>query len=74
MGEGNAHDRATILIGRIDMKADRKSDCLLVTRFWPETGIAMGKGRVARLGTAVDRCRRLAGVSRAKWAADWLPA
>ncbi len=62
------------LIGRIDMKADRKSDCLLVTRFWPETGIAMGKGRVARLGTAVDRCRRLAGVSRAKWAADWLPA
>ena len=60
------------LIGRVDMKADK--GVLSVTRFWPEQGVAMGKGRVARLESAIERTRRLSGAERTEWAADWLAA
>ena len=58
------------LIGRVDMKAE--GDCLNVTRFWPEKGVSMGKGRLDRFKAAVERTRRLADVSATCWAEDWL--
>lgn len=60
------------LIGRIDMKAEK--DVLNVTAFWPESGVRMGKGRLARLEAATERTRRLAGADRTDWARDWLRA
>ena len=60
------------LIGRIDMKADK--GVLRVTRFWPEPGVPVGKGRLARLETAIERTRRLSGAERTEWASDWLAA
>lgn len=60
------------LIGRIDMKCDRKANTLNVTAFWPENRVSMGKGRMARLMSALDRTRRFAGVDDVTFAPDWL--
>jgi uncharacterized protein YcaQ len=59
------------LIGRIDMKAERDADRLHVVAFWPEPGIALGKGRLARLEAALERSRRLAEVAAVSFAAGW---
>ena len=47
------------LIGRIDMK--RNGATLDVTAFWPEPGVQMGSGRVARLKRELDRAARFGG-------------
>ncbi|MGJ8585243.1 MAG: winged helix-turn-helix domain-containing protein [Marinosulfonomonas sp.] len=60
------------LIGRIDMKCDRKCDVLNVTAFWPEQRVALGKGRKTRLISAIERTRRLSGVSTVNLMPDWL--
>ncbi|MGR3436756.1 MAG: winged helix-turn-helix domain-containing protein [Shimia sp.] len=49
-------------IGRIDLRADRKAGVLHVQGFWPERGVRMGTGRIARLGAEIGRIARLAGV------------
>lgn len=60
------------LIGRIDAKAQRDTGTLAVRAFWPEAGIRMGKGRLTRLMTELDRVCRLAGCDRVEFAPDWL--
>ena len=60
------------IIGRIDMKADRSVGQLNVTAFWPETGIAMGKGRLARLEDTLDRAAVFGGCDRVVYAPDWI--
>lgn len=60
------------LIGRIDMKCHRKTDTLNVTAFWPESRVSMGKGRLVRLQTAINRTRRFAGVKNLEFSPDWL--
>ncbi|MGR3662658.1 MAG: winged helix-turn-helix domain-containing protein [Paracoccaceae bacterium] len=60
------------LIGRIDMKCDRKTDTLHVTGFWPENRVTIGKGRLVRLETAINRTRRFAGVKHLTFASNWL--
>lgn len=60
------------MIGRIDMKCDRKSDVLNVTAFWPERRVAIGKGRKDRLLAAIEKTRRLSGVSTVNMMPDWL--
>ena len=62
----------TRLIGRIDMKADRDGETLNVRAFWPEAGVRMGKGRLARLDAELDRVARVAGCARVAFAPDWL--
>jgi len=59
------------IVGRIDMKADRQADALAVRAFWPEAGVAMGKGRVQRLEAELDRMARFAGVARVEFAPGW---
>ncbi|WP_319825346.1 winged helix-turn-helix domain-containing protein [Thalassovita sp.] len=60
------------LIGRIDMKADRKAGALNVTALWPETGVRFGKVRLARLESELQRVARFAGCGVVNLASDWL--
>ncbi|MBT9386433.1 winged helix DNA-binding domain-containing protein [Pseudooceanicola sp. CBS1P-1] len=60
------------MVGRIDMKADRATGRLQVTRLWPERGIAFGKGRIARLEAELGRVTRFAGLEGIDWAPGWL--
>ena len=60
-------DRA---IGRIDMA--RQGEVLAVRAFWPEAGVRMGAGRVARLQAELARAARFGGCGEVALAADWL--
>ncbi len=59
------------IIGRIDAKAFRDESCLSVTAFWPEPGVRMGAGRVARLEAALGKLARFADCDRVGFASDW---
>lgn len=60
----------TRLIGRIDMARD--AGVLIVRAFWPEMGVRMGAGRMARLSSEIDRAARFATGGNARFEADWL--
>ncbi len=60
------------LVGRVDMKAFRAEDTLRVRAIWPERCVTWGKGRQGAFEAELDRIKRLAGVSRIEFAADWL--
>ncbi|MEM9795298.1 MAG: crosslink repair DNA glycosylase YcaQ family protein [Pseudomonadota bacterium] len=60
------------LVGRVDMKAERDRDRLHIKALWPERGIRWGKGRQAKLDTALERTARLAEVSDVTFAEGWL--
>ena len=59
------------IIGRIDTKAFRDEATLRVQGFWPEAGVAMGKGRLARLEDALHRLARFAECDRVDWENGW---
>ena len=59
------------LVGRIDMKAWRDDDVLRVRAFWPEPGVALGRGRQRRLEAELDRIARFAGVARVAFEDGW---
>ncbi|HEX3651577.1 MAG TPA: crosslink repair DNA glycosylase YcaQ family protein [Rhizomicrobium sp.] len=50
------------LVGRIDMKAERNNDRLVVNGLWMEPGLSLGKQRGAKLQQELARQGRLAGV------------
>ncbi|MDO6730204.1 crosslink repair DNA glycosylase YcaQ family protein [Marinovum sp. 2_MG-2023] len=60
------------IVGRIDMKADRKAGVLNVTALWPERGVKFGAGRQARLCSELERITRLAKVEQLAFADGWL--
>ncbi len=60
------------LVGRVDMKAFRDRDELVVRALWPEPKVRWGKGRVAALEAELDRIIRLAGVSTWRFEDGWL--
>ena len=60
------------LIGRMDAKRDTGSGVLTVTAFWPEKGVKMGKGRIAKLETELDRLAKFAGCDRVVHCNNWL--
>ena len=59
------------LIGRIDMKADRKASTLNVARLWLEPKVRASSGRRARLDAELARVARFTGVEQVVYAADW---
>jgi uncharacterized protein YcaQ len=59
------------LIGRIDMKADRSNKRLDVIGFWPEDGVAMGRGRVSRLNAELSRAARFGGCDDVVYQDGW---
>jgi len=60
------------MVGRLEMKAERGDDTLLLNALWPEPGVAFGTGRMARLESALDRMRRLTGMASVRFADGWL--
>jgi uncharacterized protein YcaQ len=62
------------LVGRLDAKAGRDRGILQVRAFWPEAGVAMGRGRRARLEAELARLARFAECEAVGYDADWLRA
>jgi len=68
------------LIGRVDVRAEGRSKvgfnppsgALALRAFWPEPGVSMGKGRLARLEAELGRVALFAGCDRITRAPDWL--
>ena len=60
-------DRA---IGRIDMA--RQGEVLAVRAFWPEAGVRMGAGRLARLQAELARAARFGGCGEVVYAEGWM--
>lgn len=58
------------IIGRIDTRRD--GDRTLVTAFWPEQGIRMGKARVAALAAEIERVATFVGSCDVEWSPEWL--
>ena len=54
-------------VGRIEIKADRKTSLLKVLRFWPEPGIRWTKSRWRKLEAELERMRRFVGMSDVSW-------
>ena len=60
------------LVGRIDMKADRKSGVLNVLALWLEKGIKPSKGRLLKIEAEVDRMRKFANMETTVYQTGWL--
>ena len=60
------------LIGRIDAKCQRADGVLAVAAFWPEPGVAMGKGRLQRLEAELARLGQFTGCQDIRFADGWL--
>ncbi|MGM4908581.1 winged helix-turn-helix domain-containing protein [Rhizobium sp. 768_B6_N1_8] len=59
------------LIGRIDMKADRKKGTLDVKRLWLEPRVKASAGRLEKLEAELDRLARFAGVENVVYHDRW---
>ena len=59
------------LIGRIDMKADRKRQTLDVKRLWLEPGVKASAGRLEKLDAELNRLARFTGVERVAYLEGW---
>ncbi|WP_377295905.1 winged helix-turn-helix domain-containing protein [Rhizobium sp. SGZ-381] len=60
------------LIGRIDMKADRKAGVLAVKRLWLEPDVRASAGRLEKLDAELQRLARFTGVERVDYAKNWI--
>jgi uncharacterized protein len=59
------------LVGRIDAKAFRDDGALRVKAFWPEPGVKLGTGRLAKLESELDRLARFADCDRVEFLPGW---
>ena len=59
------------LIGRIDVKAFRDVSTLRIRAFWPESGVKLGAGRLARLDAELARLADFAGCDRVEYSDGW---
>jgi uncharacterized protein YcaQ len=59
------------MIGRIDMKADRKAGTLDVKRLWLEKGVRASAGRFERLDAELNRLAKFAGVEAVVYQDGW---
>ncbi len=59
------------MIGRIDMKADRKAGTLDVKKLWLEKGVRASAGRLEKLEAELLRVGRFVGVETITYGAGW---
>ncbi|SFT07528.1 hypothetical protein SAMN04488040_3019 [Sulfitobacter marinus] len=62
------------IIARVDMKAFRDRDTLVVRALWPEPGTRWGKGKQSAFEAELARLTKLAGVSQISFDDGWLRA
>lgn len=55
-------------VGRIEAKGDRKTGCLTLTNYWPETERLRSPKRQAKLEAELARLAKLAGLEQVIWA------
>ncbi len=60
------------MIGRSDMRYDRGRQALHMRAFWPEANIGMGRTRLGRLRSALERTGEFVGARDIEFAPDWL--
>lgn len=60
------------LIGRIDMKANRKAGSLDVKRLWLEKGVKASSGRLEKLDAELLRLAKFTGVEKVVYGDGWL--
>ncbi|MGY9046411.1 hypothetical protein P775_25790 [Puniceibacterium antarcticum] len=60
------------LVGRIDMKADRKTASLAITALWPEPGLRWSDSRHKRLTAELARLQRFASLDHITFHPDWM--
>ena len=54
-------------IGRIELRAERKTGALIVAGYWPEPGLRPSRARAGRIEAELDRFRRFAGLETVTW-------
>lgn len=59
------------LIGRIDLRCRRTEGRIAVAGFWPEPGIPLTGGRIARLEAELDRLGRFTACPGTEFAPGW---
>ncbi len=59
------------MIGRIDMKAERKLSSLDVKRLWLEKGVRPSAGRLEKLDAELQRVARFVGMDRVTYLPGW---
>lgn len=64
--------RGDRIVGRIDMKADRASDRLVVRAFWPEPRVRISAALLGQLEAELARVRRFAAVADVRFDDGWL--
>jgi len=60
------------LVGRIDIKADRKSSTLNVIALWLEPGIRPSAGRLSKIEAEIERIRKFARLETVSYKSGWL--
>ena len=60
------------MIGRIDMKAERKAGLLDIRRLWLEPGVKPSAGRLEKLEAELQRVARFAGMDSVRLQDGWL--
>ncbi|UHS55819.1 winged helix-turn-helix domain-containing protein [Agrobacterium vaccinii] len=60
------------LVGRIDMKAERKGGTLDVRRLWLEKGVRASSVRLAKLDAELSRLAKFTGVESVRYLDGWL--
>ena len=66
--------RGDRIVGRIDMKADRNEDALIVRAFWREPGVRASNAFRTDIEAELDRIRRFSGVARTTFEPGWFCA
>ena len=59
-------------VGRIELKANRKTGELTVSQFWQEAGIKWSGAKFKQLNAELKRFASFAGLSYVKWADEQL--
>ena len=52
------------MVGRIEIKADRKAGTLKILNFWAEPGVKWAAARQSKLTAELDRMRRFVGLEK----------
>ena len=59
------------MVGRMDMKAERKTGVLNIKGLWLEPGVRASAGRKAKIEAEIERIRKFANMNSVFYRSDW---